>query len=199
MGAYSFLATKEVVLNPEIWQVSHDLMLLFRARFVCMVYHALSQMRAKDVSIEWEDFEQLFMKHVDNLGEQYVIIDTDTSMNAFIDMDKPKDGRLWEMHRHYKGAYYFNKELSASYYFSDISIPESIRDTIIVVRFADLPVLISTKEGGDGRLSEVAFTDESDREKGFSAVRITVYPGLIVKYNKNTEYLRVRIKKKKRI
>lgn len=195
MGPYSLLANKEAVLEPDVWRDSstfHDMHEVFKSRFLYMVYFALSQMRIKDVSTKWGDFEKMFTNYVGNDGDKYVIIDNDCSLRVFAEMDKLSDGQKWPLHRYYKGAYCYDAEIGLSRYLKDVPLIESFDRTILVVRFADMPVLVPTSDQG---VPYVSFEDESNKEKGWAAVRITVEPNLNMKYSKEAEVLRVKIKR----
>lgn len=194
MGSYTFLSSKKDILASDIWRdhsVFNDMLRVFRARYFYVLYEALSNMKVKDVTIKWDKFEQMFIKHVGDKANEYVIIDNDSSMDVMITMDKPKDGAKWSFNRYYKGAYYYNAGRGTSLYLEDVPLVDSFDKTILIGRFSDLPTPISVAEGG---LPKVSFNDESNKEKGWAAVRITVDPCLVAKYSKNADFLRVRVK-----
>ena len=194
LGAYTFLASKDAVLIPDIWRdhgVFNEMLQVFKARYFYILYEALSNMNMTDVIWKWDNFEKEFLKHVGNEGEKYVIIDNDSMMYAMITMDKPKGGAKWSPHQFYKGAYYYNAGRCSSLYLQDIPLVESFDKTILIARFSDLPTPISVSEGG---LPIISFNDESNKEKGWAVVRITVDPCIVAKYSKNAEILRVRVK-----
>ena len=194
LGKYTFLTSKETILAPDIWRdhsVFNDMLQVFRARYFYILYEAMSNMKVKDVTIKRDKFEQMFIKHVGDKGNEYVIIDNDSSLDVMITMDKPKDGAKWSFHRYYKGAYYYKAGRGTSRYLEDMPLIDSFDKTILIARFSDLPTPISVSEGG---LPIVSFNDESNKEKGWAAVRITVDPCLVAKYSRNAEILRVRVK-----
>lgn len=195
MGDYTFLARKQMVLTPEIWQdyrVFNDMKNVFRTRHLFIIYEALSQMRIKNVTWKWDDFEKRFKKHVKNEGDKYAIIDTDSMMAAIAIFDKLPEGQIWSLYRHYKGAYYYNAGLETSLYMRDLPLVGLFKKTAVIVRLADLPCLTATTDDG---LPKVNLVDESSKENGWAAVRITVESSLVAKYNKNAEVIRVSFKR----
>jgi len=194
LGTYTFLAGKDAVLTPEIWKdhgVFNDMLQIFKARYMCILYEAMSSMKITDVTWKWDHFEKRFLKYVGNEGEKYVIIDYNSHMDAMMTMDKPKNGAKWSFHRYYKGAYYYNYDRASTLYLRDLPQVESFNGTILIARFSDMPTPVSVPKDS---MPVVSFTDKSDKEKGWAAVRITVDPCLVAKYSKNAEVLRVRVK-----
>ena len=194
LGTYTFLAGKDAVLTPEIWKdhgVFNDMLQIFKARYMYILYEAMSSMKITDVTWKWDDFEKRFLKYVGNEGEKYVIIDNNSHMDAMMIMDKPKNDAKWPFHRYYKGAYYYNYDRASTLYLRDLPQIESFNGTILIARFSDMPTPVSVPKDS---MPVVSFTDESDKEKGWAAVRITVDPCLVAKYSKNAEVLRVQIK-----
>lgn len=142
--------------------------------------------------VRWNDFEKPFLKYVGDKGKQFVILDTDSHLDGLLKMDDLPEGEKWSLHRHYKGAYYYNAGFGTMYNLRDVPLAESYDQTVMVVRFSDLPVIVP--ETDDIR-PEVTISDEPNREIGWAAVRITAEPHLIAKYSKNAEVLRVTFKK----
>jgi hypothetical protein len=60
----------------------------------------------------------------------------------------------------------------------------------MLIKKADLPALVRENNNAS---PEVGFKDESDKEKGVAAVRMTVNPQMVVKYNPNAQVIRVKI------
>lgn len=194
MGAYSFLSSKQTVLTPAIWQdhnVFYDIQQIFRSRYIYMMYVAVSQMKIKDVKAKWSDFEKVFLKYVGENGDGYVIIDTECKVDVMVRMDKLPEGVMWSPHRHYKKAYYYDAGMGSSFNLRDLPLGRLLDGTVLIMRMADLPVLVPTSEDG---MPVVSIIDESLREKGWAPVRITVDPCLVAKYSKNAEVVRVRFK-----
>ncbi len=195
LGVYTFLTSKNIVLNRDIWHhpsVFNDMLQVFKTRFLYILYEALSQMKMREICIKWDEFEKVVLNEVGENGEQYVLIDTDTSIGGFIKMDGLPEGQMWAVHRHYKGAYFYNAGFGTMNGLRDVPLAERFDNTIVIVRFSDLPVLVNTAVDGK---PIIQITDEPNREKGWAAVRVTVDPCLIVKYSKNADVLRVRFTK----
>ena len=194
LGAYTFLVSKDSMLSPGIWSdhgVFNEMLQVFKARYFYILYQALSSMKITDVTVKWDKFEQMFVKHVGNKGDEYVIIDNDSSMDVMMTMDKPKNGAKWSFHRYYKGAFYYHAGRGSTLYLQDEPLVEAFDKTILIARFKDLPTPVAVSSDS---LPMVNFEDESDREKGWATVRITVDPCCVAKYSKNAEILRVRVK-----
>lgn len=195
LGAYTFLTSKEIVQSKEIWKhpsVFNDMQQVFRSRYLYIVFEALSQMKIKEVDMKWGEFEKIFAKYVGETGEEYVILDTECSVDAMVKMDSLPEGKKWSLHRYYKGAYYYNTGFGTMFNLRDVPLAESFDKTVVLVKFADLPVLMPETE--DALLS-VSLSDEPDQEMGWPAVRVTVDPHLEAKYNKQAKVLRVRFRK----
>ena len=195
LGSYTFLTSKKTVLDTNIWRhpsVVNDMMQVFRTRFFYILYEALSQMKIKDVCVKWNEFEKPFLKYVGDKGRQFVILDTDSHLDGLLKMDDLAEGEKWSLHRHYKGAYYYNAGFGTMYNLRDVPLAESYNQTVMVVRFSDLPVIVPER---DDIRPEVMINDEPNREIGWAAVRITAEPHLVAKYSKNAEVLRVMFKK----
>ena len=193
LGAYTFLTSKEIVLNKEIWRhpsVFNDMQQVFRSRYLYIVFEALSKMKVKEVDMKWGEFEKIFAKYVGENGEHYVIMDTECSVNAMVKMDPFPEGRKWSLHR-YKGAYYYNTGFGTMFNLRDVPLAESFDKTVVFVKFADLPVLMPESEAAR---PSVTLSDESNKEQGMLAVRVTVDPHLVAKYSKQAEVIKVRLK-----
>jgi len=196
LGAYTFLTSKEIVLNKEIWRhpsVFNDMLQVFRSRYMYIVFEAVSQMKIKDVEMKWGEFEKMFAKYVGENGEHYVIMDTECSVDVMVKMDPLPEGQKWSFHRYYKGAYYYNTGFGTMFNLRDVPLAEAFDKSVLLVKFADLPVLVPVAE--DGR-PVVMVEDEPHREKGWASVRVTADPKLVAKFSKNAEVIRLRLTKK---
>lgn len=194
LGKYTFLINKEAVLTPDIWRnygVFNEMQQIFRYRYFYVLYEALSNMTINDVTVKRDKFEQMFIKHVGVRGDDYVILDNDSSMDLIVTMDKPKDGAKWSLQQYYKGAYYYNTARGSSLYLQDLPLVESFNKTILIIRFKDMPTPVTLT---DNSKPTVSFKDESNKKDGRATVRITVDPCLVAKYSKNAEIMRVRVK-----
>ena len=196
LGAYTFLTSKEIILNKEIWRhpsVFNDMLQVFRSRYIYIVFEAVSQMKIRDVEMKWGEFEKVFTKNVGDNGEQYVIIDTECSVDTMVKMDPLPEGQKWSLHRYYKGAYYYNTGFGTMLSLRDVPLAESFDKTVLLMKYADLPVLESVTK--DDR-PVVSVSEEPNRKKGWATVRVTVDPGIVAKYSINTEVIRLKITKK---
>lgn len=195
-GTYTFLTSKHIVLNRDIWHhpsVNTDMTQVFKTRFLYILYEILSQMRIREVSVKLDDFEKLFIKEVGDKGKQYAIIDTDSYIEGLLEMDKLPEGQLWSMHRYYQGAYFYNAGVGTMNYLRDVPMAEAYDNTVVLVKFSDLPVLLTTAE--DGKPS-ISISEEPDREKGWASVRVTIDPCLVAKFNKKAEVIKVKFTKR---
>lgn len=196
MGIYTFLTSKQTFLNPAIWQdhnVFYDLQQIFRSRYIYMMYEAISQMKIKDVEAKWGDFEKVFIEYVGENGEGYVIIDTECRVNAMVRMDKLPEGVMWSPHGYYNKAYRYDAGLGSSFILKDLPLGRKFDDTVLLMKMADLPVLVPTSKD---EMPVVSIVDESSRVKGWAVVRITADPCLVARYSKDAEVIRVRFTKK---
>ena len=193
LGAYSFSVRKQTVLTPSIWceYGVNEMEQVFKARYIHIIYEAISQMNIKDITVEWGAFEKIFLKHTCGNGDQFVILDNGCSMNMFVNMDMLEEGQKWSLFRHYKKAYYYDVDLYTANNLKDVPLKETFSKTIIVVRFADLPVLVPTDENGH---PNVIIKDVSNKGDSLAVVRITADLCREAKFDKNAEVLRVRIK-----
>lgn len=195
MGSYTFLSSKQTVLTPTIWQdhnVFYDVQQIFRSRYIYMMYEAISQMKIKDVEAKWGNFEKVFLDHVGDNGDGYVIIDNECKVDAMVSMDKLPEGVMWSLHRHYKKAYHYDAGIGSSFNLKDLQLGRVFDNTVLLMRMSDLPVLVPTSKDG---MPVVGVVDESSRDKGWAAVRITADPCLVARYSKDAEVIRVRFRK----
>ena len=192
-GTYTFLVAKHLVLTPKVFRdsaVFENVNGVFHKRYLYILYEAISQMKIKDVKTTWNRFEKLFLKYVGDKGEQFAIIDLSGSMKGYL--DKLIDGKKWEVRRQYIGAYYYDASRYLTYdLIRNEPLLYSFSDTLIVIRFADLPSLVAIS---DDSAPTVTFANQSDKDKGRATVRITVDPCLEARYCKDAEVLRIRIK-----
>lgn len=195
LNAYTFLTRKEIVLDKEIWlypEVVSDMAQVFRSRYLYIVFEALSKMRIKDVDMKWGEFEKIYLKHIGEKGPQYIIIDAGCHLDAMVRMDPLPKGNKWNLHRSFKGAYYYNASYGFMIDLRDTPLCELVNNTIMIVRFKDLPVLLPAREDGK---STVNITDGACKEYEWSSVQVTINPNLVAKYSTIPEVIRIRLLK----
>lgn len=101
------------------------------------------------------------------------------------------EGQKRSMHRHYKSAYYYNSGFGFMFKLRDVPLAEKFENTVILVRFADLPVLVTSKD--EKPITQI--TDEFDKEKGWASLRVTIDFCLVAKYSKDPEVIKFNFKK----
>jgi hypothetical protein len=193
MGSYSYLVYKLPLLSEQIfendnvfWGVSR----VFKSRFLFVFYMMISRMKITEKSIPIDEFEKFYIGYVRNKGEDYTIIDSDSHLNLFYDLDELNDGRRSSFDRTYKGSDYKNYDLSVEWYLRDVEEIEPFKNTLIIIKKSDLPFVYSTvKENAPS----VSVHDESDQKKGSAVVRITVNPNWEAKYCKESRVLKIRL------
>jgi hypothetical protein len=191
MGGYTcqlykqpFVAEREIDVTDYCWDEAQK----FKSRYQYMVYSALSQMNITDISLPVKDFEAYFVKRYGRLGEDYMIIDSDSLMPIFCDFDKNPRNTISVLHRQFRGADHRLYDLSIGWYLRDIPELEPFKKTIVIIKKQDLPFVYSTIN--EDKVS-ISLDDESDNEKGLAVVRITVNPNWAIRYNREAKIVRV--------
>ena len=164
-------------------------MRVFKGRYEMLFYQAVTDMMIKDVVIEKDDVGDYVEGVLGTDGEKYVIVETGLDLFHFVELDKEKE-RKYPWRQHFKEAEIHSFDLNTNQYLRDVSDLEPFRGTLMLIKKADLPSL--EREDKDAS-PEVAYKDESDRKKGVAAVRMTVDPKMVVKYNPNAVVIRVKV------
>ncbi len=124
----------------------------------------------------------------------YVIIDTGGSSHLLMDLDKHDGPRRW-FDWSFKKAAYKHYDLQMGWYLKDLEEIEPFDNTVIIIKKTDLPY-VTMADGYDG--PSLSFTDKSNRNDATALVRITVNPNLAVRYNKDTEAVKIKVIRKAR-
>ena len=111
------------------------------------------------------------------------------SLLTFVELDKIEKRYPWR--NRFKKAELHPFELDTSFYVRDFAEMEQFRGTLLLIRKENLPALEGETEDAS---PAIEFKDESDKEKGIAAVRVTVDPKMVVKYNENAQVIRVKVK-----
>ncbi len=192
MGVYTFLIYKHVLCKPEgpdPLGLHNETMKVFKGRYQRLFYQAMTGMQIKDVEVEKDGLGDYVARILNEKGEEYVIVDTDLSLLNFVEMDKLEKRYPWR--NRFKKAELHSFELDTSFYMRDFAEMEKFRGTLLLIRKENLPDLECEAEDAS---PTIEIKDESDKEKGMAAVRITVDPKMVVKYNENAQVIRVKVK-----
>lgn len=192
LGAYTYLIYKQVLLEqggPNPVSLYDETMRVFKGRYEMLFYQAVTDMMIKDVVIEKDDVGDYVEGVLGTDGKEYVIVETGLDLFHFVELDKEKE-RKYPWRHHFKEAEIHSFDLNTNQYLRDVSDLEPFRGTLMLIKKADLPSL--EREDKDAS-PEVAYKDESDRKKGVAAVRMTVDPKMVVKYNPNAVVIRVKV------
>lgn len=160
--------------------------ILFEQRSIYMFFSAISKMKMKRKKVRAGDFEAVMKKYTKGRIEDYVIIDTDFELDILLDIDSRENYGDWE----YKGAEYKKIFLDSREYLRDSDLPSVFKSSLLILRKEDYPSLFKKSEEA---LPEVTIADESSRETGVAAVRVTVTPNMEMRYYKNTKVLWVEL------
>lgn len=191
-GPYTFLINKKYVSTPDKInniKISDLITNVIRQRYLYTLYGAFSQMSIKDVVTTWALFDQVFEKYVGNKADQYAIINSGLFLYGHLELDKRVDEN--EMSA-YKGAFYYNAGTNTAFRQDKMPLSAPFYNTITIIRIADLPVLVPEEKDSEPPI--VSFADESDKEKGWAVVRVTVDPCYAIRFSKAAKVLRIRIK-----
>lgn len=192
MGKYTFLIYKHVMCNPEgpdPLGLHNETMNVFKGRYQRLFYQAITGMQIKDIEVEKDGLGDYVAEVLNNEGENYIIVETDLSLLNFVELDKLEKRYPWRSR--FKKAELHPFEIDTSFYMRDFVEMEQFRGTLLLIRKENLPALEGeTKDASPA----IDIKDESDKEKGMAAVRITVDPKMVVKYNDNAQIIRVKVK-----
>lgn len=187
---YTVRMNKEFVLHyghDDSFHLQRHYEIVFEQRAIYMIYAAISKMQlGKLVKVRTGDFEQFFDKYTKGKNKEYVIIDTDCELDVMLDIDHRDVYGGWE----YKGAEYKKVFLDSREYLRDSLLPGVYKNTLLILRKDEYPSLFKINEDV---MPQVIIADESDRDSGRAAVRVTVMPNLEMRYYKNSKVLWVEL------
>lgn len=192
MGSYTFLIYKHMLCKPEgpdPFGLHNETMRVFKGRYQRLFYHAITEMEIKNVEVEKDGLGDYVAGVLNNEGEEYVIVETDLSLMNFVELDKIEKRYPWR--NRFQKAELHPFELDTSFYMRDVAELEQFRGTLLLIRKENLPALVGETEDASPAID---FKDESVKETGMAAVRITVDPKMVVKYNENAQVIRVKVK-----
>lgn len=193
MGLLNIMTYKRALIEHEglyTHQVFNNMINVFKSRYLFMIFQALSNMHITDVAMPIDEFEKYFDNYVGEKGTEYFILDANSHMDLFYEMDKQKSGHRSFDESTYKGAEYKLYDLDVGLYLKDVIELESFRETLVVIKKNDLPTVANTTKSTG---PSVEFGDESSRENGVAAVYMTVNPNYCVKYCRDVDVLRVKL------
>ena len=149
--------------------------IVFEQRAIYMIYSAISKMKPKRRKVRAGDFESFMKKYTSGKNDEYIIIDTDCDLDILLDIDNRDTYGEWD----YKGAEYKKIFLEAREYLRDVDLPIIFKNSLLILRKEDYPSLFKKNEDV---MPQVIIADESDRDSGKAAVRVTVMPNLEMRY-----------------
>ena len=132
------------------------------------------------------DFEAVMKKYTKGKFEDYVIIDTDCELDILLDIDSRDTYGEWN----YKGAEYKKMFLDSREYLRDGDLPGVFKNSLLILRKEDYPSLFKS---GEDAMPQVTIADESNRETGVAAIRVTITPNMEMRYYKGTKVLWVEL------
>ena len=191
MGSYTFIKPKTSLFDLEHldeYRMFFGETQVFTSRYQFMFYSALLNMKMTENEVEVENLVDYITTYLGEQGSDYVVIETGSSSRLMMELDD--DVRTNWFNQKFKGADYKHYDLSVGWYLSDIEEIESYNETVVIIKKKDLPFVESTVTPGE---PDVSFTEESNMEKGYAYVRLTINPNLIAKYSKDAEVMRLKI------
>lgn len=164
---------------------------VFASRYLFMFYSVILNMKMTENEVEVEDLVDVITDYLGGQGADYVVIETGSSSRLLMGLDNENRNNWFD--QKLKGAEYKHYDLNVGWYLSDIEEIESFDETVVVIKKKDLPFVesIVTPEEPD-----VSFAEETDMEKGYAYVRLTINPNLIAKYSKDADVMRLKIVRK---
>lgn len=197
LGPYTYDVYKQIF--TEKWDIDFNRELLgesrvFQSRYLFILYNAIMSMRLKEESVQVLELSKWIETYLGDRGEDYVIIDTGGSSHLLMDLDKHDGPRRW-FDWSFKKAAYKHYDLQMGWYLKDLEEIEPFDNTVIIIKKTDLPY-VTMADGYDG--PSLSFSDKSNRNDATALVRITVNPNLAVRYNKDTEAVKIKVIRKAR-
>lgn len=193
MGEWSFTVYKNKLMEHEALytnQTFHNILMIFRSRYLVMIYGSLANMEITEISMPIDEFGEFFDKLVGENGEDYFIIDSQSPMELFYERDKADGARKYYFDKSYKGAVCKSYDLNVGWYMKDIPELEPFKETVVILKKKDLPVLVNITEPAG---PNVTFCEQSDKAKGIANMNMIVNPNYVLKYNKDAEIVRLHL------
>ena len=189
LQTYTVLMNKNFVCQyneDDSFYMRRHYEIVFEQRAVYMIYSAISKMKPKRRKVRAGDFESFMKKYTNGKNDEYVIIDTDCDLDILLDIDNRDTYGGWN----YKGAEYKKLFLDAREYLRDVDLPIIFKNSLLILRKEDYPSLFKKSEDV---MPQVIIADESNRDTGRAAVRVTVIPNMEMHYYKNSKVLWVEL------
>lgn len=186
MGELVLTVDKNALMEHEgmyTHQVFNEISNVFRTRYLFKVYTTFAKMRIKEENISIREFGDRFDKFVGNKAEDYVVIDTDCSLYIHYKMDG-------SFNKFYKGAEYKHYDFITSRFLDDIVETNSYKGTVVIIKKDNLPYLepVANTQG-----PSLNYDDESDKQKGIAAIKLTINPNYDICYSKYVDVLLLKI------
>lgn len=140
-----------------------------------MFYAAVSRMRMDYKTVRVADFDSFFNRYTKGKRDEYIIIDTESTLSVGIDIERDGDG--------YKCMF-----IDASEYLRDVPLVEIFRNSLLIMKKEDYPSLFRKNETAE---PVVELKDESDIENGIAAIGVTITPNMEMRYYKNAKVMKV--------
>lgn len=191
MGIYTFNTSKASLFDLEHldeYRMFFGESRVFASRYLFMFYNVILEMKMTENEVEVEDLVDVITDYLGGRGEDYVVIETGSSSRLLMELDNENRNNWFD--QKLKGAEYKHYDLSVGWYLSDIEEIESFDETVVIIKKKDLPFVESTVTPEE---PDVSFAEETDMEKGYAYVRLTINPNLIAKYSKDAEVIRLKI------
>lgn len=194
MGIYAFITPKASLFDLEHldeYGMFFGESRVFTSRYLFMFYSVILDMKITENVVEVEDLVDVITDYLGGRGSDYVVIETGSSSRLLTELDNENRNNWFD--QKFKGAEYKHYDLSVGWNLADIEEIESFNETVVIIKKEDLPFVESTVTSGE---PNVSFTEESDMEKGYAYVRLTINPNLIAKYSKDAKVMRLKIVRK---
>ncbi len=157
-------------------------------RLVYVLLSAYEKMNIKDTNITIADFSHFIDGFIKNRPDDYLIIDVDSHLNSWIDITYDA-----EYNKSYKGIPYHTIEGVGRFSFlTDLPVYDSFKNTILIIRKSDQPVIMNKKENNGIKFR---YVDNSLEEGKRLSIRVGVDLGKEVAFNPKSTIVRIKIKK----
>lgn len=192
LGTYTYLANKLALCKPDgpdVTSFHNSTTKVFSGRFQKLFFQAIQGMKMKDVRLGKEELGEYIADVLRDKGKDFVIVEVDLTLVHLVKLDK-QEKRSYPWYNRFQEADIHPFELDTDLYMTDCLDLEPFRNSLLIIRKDDLPALERESEEAE---PIVSYKDESNREKGLAAVRVTVDPRMVVKFNPESEVMRIKL------